>query len=58
MSKFSEEMLNECPHFAFKNLVYVVSFFHAIVQDRRKFGPIGWNIPYAFTNEDLTVSRR
>lgn len=28
------------------------------MQDRRKFGPIGWNIQYAFTNEDLMVTRR
>jgi dynein heavy chain len=57
-SKIDPEMLDACPHWAMRPLLYVLCFLHAVVLERRKYGKIGWNVAYDFNESDFNISRR
>lgn len=53
--KMQPEILQSSQHAAFKPIVYVLSFFHAVVLERRKYGKLGFNISYDFNESDFNV---
>lgn len=51
----SEESFNKRDQLAYKNLLFSLVWFHAILLERRKFKSLGFNIPYDFNESDFAI---
>eukprot|EP01062_Namystynia_karyoxenos_P000025 TRINITY_DN10007_c0_g3_i1.p1 TRINITY_DN10007_c0_g3~~TRINITY_DN10007_c0_g3_i1.p1 ORF type:complete len:4448 (+),score=1759.39 TRINITY_DN10007_c0_g3_i1:82-13425(+) len=42
----------------YRSLHFCLCFFHAVLLERKQYGPLGWNMQYQFNETDLEVSLR
>ncbi|XP_014851660.1 PREDICTED: dynein heavy chain 1, axonemal [Poecilia mexicana] len=54
--RFTDEFLSSSTKESqFKQLLLSLCLFHGVAVERKRFGPLGFNTPYEFTDEDLDV---
>jgi len=52
----NQDFLEKVDHSSWRSIIYAICFLHSVVIERRKFGPLGFCVPYEFNNSDLEAS--
>ncbi|KAL0216159.1 hypothetical protein P9112_008343 [Eukaryota sp. TZLM1-RC] len=57
LNQFNEQDFNSHPKLLpFRRLSFGLAFFHALIQQRKSWGPTAFNIPYAISDSDFAIS--
>ncbi|KAL5105240.1 Dynein heavy chain 10 axonemal [Taenia crassiceps] len=56
LNKLDDTQFMASSHPKYRSIMFVLVFLHGILQERRRYGKLGWNVPYDFADADLLVS--
>lgn len=56
LKKIDDAQFIASEHPKYRSILFVLVFLHGILQERRRYGKLGWNVPYDFADSDLLVS--
>ena len=51
----TQDMIDTVPRVEWRQLLWVLCHLHSVTQERRKFGAMGWSVPYEFNQADLNA---